>query len=110
MRLSYRGAHIESVPQTLELTEGEIRAGRPQAAWSCQTVPTDRAKPVQRGEQRPQSMARPTTLSLLPEVDRLHRDNLRRNIERRLQAAQARGDRALVHALQTEFDQVLYSA
>lgn len=43
-----------------------------------------------------------TTAAVIREVSRIHRDNLRRNLERRLQAARERGDRVLVNLLEAE--------
>ncbi len=47
-----------------------------------------------------------TTLGVLKEVSRVHEANIRRNLERRLQAAKARGDRNLIELLESEFQQL----
>lgn len=36
------------------------------------------------------------------EVSRVHRENLQRNLQRRMEAAKARGDQALVRMLEAE--------
>jgi Domain of unknown function (DUF4278) len=43
-----------------------------------------------------------TTAGLTKELGRVHQDNLRRNLERRLQSAQERGDQNLVSLLEAE--------
>lgn len=43
-----------------------------------------------------------TTAAVIREVSRIHRENLRRNLERRLQAARERGDQSLVSLLEAE--------
>lgn len=43
-----------------------------------------------------------TAAAAIKEVSRIHRENLRRNLERRLQAARERGDRVLVNLLEAE--------
>ncbi|MBF2029905.1 MAG: DUF4278 domain-containing protein [Oscillatoriales cyanobacterium C42_A2020_001] len=51
----------------------------------------------------PQKSVTPsTTAAVVREVSRVHRDNLRRNLERRLQAARERGDQSLVSLLEAE--------
>jgi hypothetical protein len=45
--------------------------------------------------------------SLIPEVSRLHRTNLQRNIEHRLEVAKAQGNAVLVAMLEREFDEVV---
>jgi hypothetical protein len=47
-----------------------------------------------------------TTLAALREVSRVHQDNLRQNLARRLQAAKARGDQNLVSMLEAESKQL----
>ncbi|MDX2229424.1 MAG: DUF4278 domain-containing protein [Leptolyngbyaceae cyanobacterium bins.349] len=47
-----------------------------------------------------------TTAALLKEVARVHQDNIRRNLERRLQAAKLRGDQTLVSLLEAESKQL----
>lgn len=47
-----------------------------------------------------------TTAVVFKELSRVHQDNLRRNLERRLQSAKARGDQALVSLLEAEFKQL----
>lgn len=47
-----------------------------------------------------------TTAVVFKELSRVHQDNLRRNLERRLQSAKARGDQALVGLLEAESKQL----
>ncbi len=47
-----------------------------------------------------------TTLGALREISRVHEANLRRNLERRLQAAKARGDQNLITLLEAESQQL----
>ncbi|MGI0493586.1 DUF4278 domain-containing protein [Alkalinema pantanalense CENA528] len=120
MKLSYRGVHYEYTPPTLEVTEGEICGHYRGVEWRCRTV-IDNGAPVRSRHTYPVSalpkealapISAPnlTQISILPEVRRLHYANLRHNIERRLQAAQAQGNRALVRALENEFEEILCRA
>lgn len=43
-----------------------------------------------------------TTLAATKEISRVHRENLRRNLDRRLQSAKARGDQSLISLLEAE--------
>ncbi|MDX2241907.1 MAG: DUF4278 domain-containing protein [Leptolyngbyaceae cyanobacterium bins.302] len=43
-----------------------------------------------------------TTAVVWKEVSRVHHENIRRNLERRLQAAKARGDQSLINLLEAE--------
>jgi hypothetical protein len=47
-----------------------------------------------------------TTMAALRELSRVHQDNLRQNLARRLQAAKARGDQELVNLLEAESKQL----
>lgn len=47
-----------------------------------------------------------TTMAALRELSRVHQDNLRQNLARRLQAAKARGDQELVSMLEAESKQL----
>ncbi|OUC13898.1 MAG: hypothetical protein B0A82_14835 [Alkalinema sp. CACIAM 70d] len=117
MKLSYRGVQYEYTPPTLEVTEGEICGRYRGVEWRCRTV-VDNGAPVRSTRsdsvsaplQDTMSAARLTQPSILPEVRRLHYANLRNNIERRLQTAQAQGNRALVRALENEFEELLCRA
>jgi len=47
-----------------------------------------------------------TTMAALKELSRIHQENLRQNLARRLQAAKARGDQDLVNLLEAESKQL----
>lgn len=47
-----------------------------------------------------------TTAVVFKELSRVHRDNLRRNLERRLRSAKQRGDQALIDLLEAESKQL----
>lgn len=47
-----------------------------------------------------------TTAELFKEVSRVHQDNLRRNLQRRLKIAKQQGNQSLVNLLEAEFQQL----
>jgi len=47
-----------------------------------------------------------TTAAVIKELSRVHDENIRRNLERRLQSAKQRGDQALVQLLEAESKQL----
>jgi hypothetical protein len=126
MKLSYRGASYEYNLPVLEVTEGEILGKYRGVDWRCHTVqempvpqPSHafkyRGVPYgnQAGNAVPTTTAQVPTIQIassieipdtLPakEIARVHHANLRRNLERRLQAAQQRGDLNLVRMLEAE--------
>ena len=130
MKLFYRGQSYESEVPSLEVTEAEIAARAYQdQRWKCRTlneipVPqspdqlkdrdaTDPAHPGCTGT-APAETAK-TLLKLNPEphreilaaVARMHCSNICQNLERRLQAAKARGDQSLVQLLEDEQKQLV---
>lgn len=133
MRLTYRFANYEYTPPSLEVTEGEILGSYRGINWRCRTVETVpvpqldirltyRGATYSRNATRgacPVDMVRaatargaktvhvPDALPVLREISRIHRSNLERNLERRLLAAQQRGDQALVSMLEDERRQLV---
>lgn len=131
MRLSYRGAQYESNQPSLEVTESEILGKYRGANWRCQTlqeVPVPQSVttlkyrgvayiPGQAAVTRPvdvasgralqqRSVTIPEALPVLKEVARIHRSNLERNLERRLQIARRQGNQGLVSLLEAERKQL----
>jgi hypothetical protein len=132
MKLSYRGVHYEQNPLSLEVTEGEILGKYRGANWRCHTlqempVPQPDRVLKYRGvayhtnqrvgacqtvaqSDRPRAIKPITVTSSLNTRKRLeetHRENLRRNLERRLQAARSRGDQHLINILEAESRELL---
>lgn len=132
MKLSYRAAHYDYNPPTLEVSEGEILGKYRGAAWRCHTlqavpVPQSSMTLKYRGAfyapnepadlypagvaQRVQRASKPSpvpnSLPVLKELAQVHRSNLQRNLERRLDAAKQRGDQTLVAILEKERNQLI---
>ena len=135
MKPFYRGQSYESEVPSLEVTEAEIAARAYQdQRWKCRTlneipVPQspDHQSPEQLKDQGTTDPTHPrctgaapaetakTLLKLNPEphreilaaVARIHCSNIRQNLERRLQAAKARGDQSLVQLLEDEQKQLV---
>ncbi len=135
MKLSYRGVSYEHSPSTLEVTEGEILGKYRGIGWHCHTlkempVPQPNMALKYRGvayNTNPaaattgscnvrvtaanvaSAVARPVVASkvLNKELEAVHRFNLQRNLERRLQVARERGDLALINLLEAESRQLV---
>lgn len=135
MKLCYRGVEYDYTPPVLEVSESEVIGhyrGRPLHFSYVKHIPfpqpeanlkyrgvdyhTNRQGEVEavvqvnKAPQDPQfkpvfdSMAA-ARRSLLQESARVHQENIRRSIERRIQVAQARGDESLVRQLEDEMHQ-----
>jgi hypothetical protein len=132
MRFIYRGVYYDQVPSSLEVTEGKAGGHYRGAVWRCRTLaetpmsrttPSTPSKLTYRGivyspsaptaADSPAVVTQHTLLhrtcpkvvpSLLPQVQRLHRSNICRNIERRLEVAKAQGNDDLVALLEREFE------
>lgn len=125
MKLSYRGANYEYNQPSLEVTEGEILGHYRGVNWRCHTlrempIPQPgqplhyRGMAYRSGEQSelcPVEVAQSaivrsqipcTTAPFRHEVSRVHRANLERNLEYRLQIAKQTGNQALVDLLEAE--------
>lgn len=133
MKLSYRGVNYEYTPPTLEVTEGEILGKYRGVGWHCHTlkeipVPQPNMALTYRGvnyETNPSAGAcrnlssRSTvfaggrtsvssrSVAVRKAIEDVHRANLQRNLERRLQTAKARGDEQLVSLLEAESKQLV---
>jgi hypothetical protein len=136
MKLCYRGVEYDYTPPVLEVSESEMLGhyrGRPLRFSYVKHVPFPQSEAnlkyrgaayhtTRQGEieavvqlnqspQEPQfkpvfdSMAA-ARRSLLQESARVHQENIRRSIERRLQVAQSRGDARLVRQLEEEMHQL----
>ena len=132
MKLSYRGVSYEHSSPTLEVTEGEILGKYRGASWRCHTlketpIPQPNVALKYRGVGYNPShittpdgvcnvrvtaakVASPVVFSknlVNKAIENTHRDNLRRNLERRLQVARERGDQVLVNLLEAESKQLV---
>ena len=104
------------------LTYRGVRYTTDQVAEALSSTPTLRApqKLVYRGQQyikhptgeiegvTPEKAVRipNTTAGLFKEVHRVHQENLRHNLQRRLQRAKQQGDQTLINLLEAEFKQL----
>ncbi|ANV85459.1 hypothetical protein AWQ21_00700 [Picosynechococcus sp. PCC 7003] len=130
MKLTYRGVSYDSLPATLEVTEGDIlgRYRGQVVRRHCVTQTVDRPdvesvllhyrggtyaiqQPVVKATAQQQQEAaaaacpvRVPQLSKLMGQDarRVHLENMRRSLERRIRTAQAQGDEQLITLLQQE--------
>lgn len=128
MKLSYRGVKYECQPSMLEVTEGEMGGtyrGQPWQLRYLRHIPEP--APVHNLKYRgvayrtgqptviePSAIAQPVSTpwartlynhhkrEVLDETRRIHLANIRSNLERRMQAAKARGDEQLVRLLEQE--------
>jgi hypothetical protein len=132
MKLSYRGVNYEYQPLTLEVTEGEILGKYRGVNWRCHTLneipipqpdrvlkyrgvayhPNQDVEACQTAiaqSSRPRAIKTATASEVVTRkaLEEVHRENLRRNLERRLQAARERGDQNLVNLLEAESRQLL---
>ncbi len=127
MKLKYRGIDYESNPLAVEVSEGEFAGKYRGGSWKHHyprhiPVPDAVTTFKYRGaayytgspeavanmvhqQQQPQAVGTSTAKKLRTEADELaqvHLANIRRNLERRLQAAKERGDINLIHLLEDE--------
>ncbi|WP_421658783.1 DUF4278 domain-containing protein [Leptothermofonsia sp. ETS-13] len=132
MKLSYRGVNYEYQPLTLEVTENEILGKYRGVNWRCHTlnempvpqadrvlkyrgvayhtnrnVETCQADSTQSARPRAIKPVAASAVVTRKAIEETHRENLRRNLERRLQAARERGDQNLVNLLEAESRQLL---
>lgn len=135
MKLCYRGVEYDYTPPVLEVSESEMLGqyrGRPlhfsyvkhvpfpqsQASLKYRGVPycttrsgeIEAVAQVNKAPQEPQfkpvfdSMAA-ARRTLLQEAAQVHKANMKRSLERRLEVAQSKGDEMLVRQLQDEMHQ-----
>lgn len=123
MRFIYRGVRYEATPATLEVREGEVTGMYRGAAWRShelvEAIPAQpvhhlkyRGVPYTTGEVGEMAVAQPQTTvggrsRIVPslvrsQVDRLHKANIQRNIEHRLDVARQHHDNVLVAMLERE--------
>lgn len=120
MRLSYRGVSYEYSPPTLEVTEGEIQGKYRGTPWKCHTlaeVPVPRSPQASENpksvysqqdfsqiEQTQPSQSQPIclTFNVLQQLKRIHKANIDRSLEHRMQVAIDRGDKQLLQVLESE--------
>ncbi|MBO0348600.1 DUF4278 domain-containing protein [Phormidium pseudopriestleyi FRX01] len=131
MKLTYRGIGYDSEPQSFNLMEGEIGGKYRGNDWQVRyprhipvpaTLPelTYRGAHYNSGEgvttpvpqvtPKPQQVrtlmdAQPAN-KVMEEVAKLHRNNICRSLERRMQAARMRGNEDLMEQLQQESQQL----
>jgi hypothetical protein len=131
MKLTYRGTRYDSQPQTFNLMEGEIGGKYRGNDWHVRYPRHIPAPPTlkelsYRGVhyQTGESVTTPGTTTtpkrpvvrtlideqpvhkVMEEVAKLHRNNICRSLERRMEAAQRLGDDNLIHQLQLESKQL----
>lgn len=135
MQFSYRGAKYDREPSTLEVREGEIGGKYRGQEWKYHYPRhVDRIQPplnfnrCYRGvPYNNESVAtndlnvsiqrqmvakcysrstKPIAAKFMDETNKIHLDNMRRNLERRLQVAKSIGDSHLVNLLQEESKQL----
>jgi hypothetical protein len=129
MKLTYRGATYDRQSDNLEMVEGEIggkyRGGdwhyhyprhilnlQPKVARKYRGVAYGEPSVVNNAENRGINpyLAKPQVKpSLSREASDIHLENIRQNLERRLKAAEANGDRSLIDLLEEESRQLLMS-
>jgi hypothetical protein len=134
MQLSYRGVKYERPVPTLEVTDREIAGTYRGAPWRHQVVRAISAPQpnytlryrgvtynsndlLQPAAPSAESSLKPnpansgfsiplTTRTAIKELGRIHRLNLRQNLERRLRQAKAQGNQELIRLLELEFKQL----
>jgi len=133
MKLSYRGVNYEFTLPNLEVTEGEILGMYRGVSWRCNTLLETSIPRVDRTLNYPNvcpytnqtsnsgvgglrrvassksvsDFSLPKAFSARKETERIHRMNLLRNLERRLQVAKERGDQNLITLLEAESRQIV---
>jgi hypothetical protein len=136
MKLSYRGVSYETQPSTLlEMMEGEIGGQYRGQGWNyryprhipqlkpqpyrqyrgvgygthspSQTTISDFTTPTSSGQYCPIPIQKPTKVFVC-QTTKTHIENVRRNLERRLQVAKTSGDDRLVHLLEQESQQLAH--
>ncbi len=125
IKLTYRGVRYDCELPTLDMVESSVggryrghpwRLGHPRHLPAPQPICSLQYRGVHYQSDRPsESRARvpervtsapKLCLAIVSEVAQTHRDNLWKNLERRLQVAKAKGDRALIEMLENESKQL----
>jgi Domain of unknown function (DUF4278) len=127
MRLTYRGVTYDRQPDSLEMVEGEtggkyrgsdwhyhyprhILNLQPKVARKYRGVAYGTPSVAYNSEDKGINpyLAKPQVkTSLSREATNIHLENIRQNLERRLKAAEASGDRSLIDLLEEESRQLL---
>jgi hypothetical protein len=127
MKLTYRGVEYTRTPYNLEVTEGEVAGkyrGRdwryhcprhmvdlqPKANLQYRGIPYKTCRVVDESipevevhrKQLHRTFGQTQPRSVVDEAAKIHLDNMRRNLERRLQVAKASGNNSLVQMLEKE--------
>jgi hypothetical protein len=131
MRLTYRGASTAYELPTIDMLEGDIGGTyrgqpwrlryprhipevQPIAELKYRGVPYGTGNPAQADARvpppaspwHPAPFIPKSRKTLFSETAKIHRANLYHNLERRMQAAKARGDKKLLQLLESEFQQL----
>ncbi len=131
MRLSYRGVSYDCEPPTIDMLEGDIGGTYRGQPWRLryprhipevqpiadlkyrgvpdrtgQSASADARVPPPAAHWQPTASIPKSRKTLLSETAKIHRANLYHNLERRMQAAIARGDKKLLQLLESEFQQL----
>ena len=128
MQTSYRGVNFQSSAPTLEVAENEMASRYRGESLNFSYVrhiplppaipnPMNRlvtessttspfATPGKREVIDEAYYAPQVSEKILHEVSAIHQENIRRNLERRLEVAKARGDQSLIRQLQVESQQL----
>ncbi len=120
MRLSYRGASYEYNPPTLEVTEGEIQGKYRGTTWRCRTIseiPVPRSPHTSETQkdfysrqdfsqiersQPSQTQQICSTFNVLQQLKRIHKSNIGRSLDHRMQVAKDQGNYQLLQVLESE--------
>ncbi|MGB8687054.1 MAG: DUF4278 domain-containing protein [Microcoleus sp.] len=123
MKLSYRGSNYDYDIPTVDLIEGEV-AGKyrgqnsnylyprhiraSQQAQDWQHHDRDRPDCTNRVPKADENVAAVRSALTVEEIAKVHRANICNILDRRLQAAKARGDERLLRLLEIESKQMVY--
>lgn len=133
MKLTYRGVSYDYEPPTIDMMEGElggkyrgqpwrvsyprhIPVPQPASALKYRGVSYQTGEVADAGTPAPATPAatvpvwavspRNASHAVVSEVSQIHRANICQNLERRIEAAKARGDRQLLQMLEQESQQL----
>ena len=136
MKLTYRGVSYNYEPPPIDMMEGEVGGkyrGQPWTVSYPRHIPVPqpalslkyRGVSYQTGDAANAGVPAPATPvanvpiwavsprnashTVVSEVSKIHRDNICQNLERRIEAAKARGDRQLLQMLEQESQQLTCS-
>ena len=123
MKLSYRGSNYDYDIPTVDMIEGEV-AGKyrghnwnyryprhlrgAQQAQDWQQRDRDRPDCTNRAPKADENVAAVRSALTVEDIVKVHRANICNILDRRLQAAKARGDERLLRLLEIESKQMVY--